>query len=72
MYKRQALPATSAAIDVASSAADALALAERDARPSTVCVAGSLFLVGDVLRVVEGGDYACPIEKGAASMGCRF
>jgi hypothetical protein len=35
-------------------------------------VAGSLFLVGDVLAVLRGRDNPCPIEKGAASMDCLF
>ena len=69
---REALPATSAPIDVAASATEALAMAHTSPRPSTVCVAGSLFLVGDVLGGLEGRDNPCPIEKPADSMDCLF
>jgi dihydrofolate synthase/folylpolyglutamate synthase len=69
---RAALPVTSAPVEVARSAAEALALARTPAHTATICVAGSLFLVGDVLAVLRGRDNPCPIEKGAASMDCPF
>jgi dihydrofolate synthase/folylpolyglutamate synthase len=69
---RVALPVTSAPVEVARSAAEALALARTPAHTATICVAGSLFLVGDVLAVLRGRDNPCPIEKGAASMDCLF
>jgi hypothetical protein len=37
-----------------------------------ICVAGSLFLVGDVLRHLAGNDKPCSLEKGAASMSLSF
>lgn len=67
---RAALPAGMARVEMAASPADALALAERAPRTPIVCVAGSLSLVGDVLRLAAGGgDNPCPIEKPADSMG---
>ena len=68
---RTLLPGGPAHVDVAPSAAAALEIAARPPRTPVVCVAGSLFLVGDVLRRLEG-DKPCPIEKTAASMGSRF
>jgi hypothetical protein len=49
-----------------------MAMAHTSPRASTVCVAGSLFLVGDVLAGLEGRDNPCPIEKPADSMDCLF
>jgi hypothetical protein len=37
-----------------------------------ICVAGSLFLIGDVLRYLAGSDKPCSLEKGAASMSLPF
>lgn len=65
------LPCTAAPVHLAASAAEALEMAGRPPRAPVVCVAGSLFLVGDVLRRLEG-DKPCPIEKTAASMGSLF
>jgi dihydrofolate synthase/folylpolyglutamate synthase len=57
-------------VETAASAAEALALAERAPRTPILCVAGSLSLIGDVLRLASGGgDNPCPIEKLADSMG---
>ena len=57
-------------IETAPTPAEALALAERAPRTPILCVAGSLSLVGDVLRLASGGgDNPCPIEKAADSMG---
>ncbi len=67
---RAHVPAGSPAVETAASPADALGLAERAPRTAVVCVAGSLSLVGDVLRLAAGGgDNPCSIEKPADSMG---
>ena len=54
---------------VAPSVGEALAVAEEDPRPPILCVAGSLALVGDALRHLNGGDKPCPVEKAADSIG---
>lgn len=60
-------------VQVARSPQEALAMAAGPPRTPIVCVAGSLFLVGDVLRHLAGGrDKPCPIEKGADSMESLF
>jgi hypothetical protein len=57
-------------VEAAASPVEALALAERAPRTPILCVAGSLSLIGDVLRLAAGGvDNPCPIEKPADSMG---
>jgi dihydrofolate synthase / folylpolyglutamate synthase len=56
-----------APVELADSAAAALALAAREPRTPIVCIAGSLTLLGDVLRLAIG-DKPCPIEKPADSM----
>jgi dihydrofolate synthase/folylpolyglutamate synthase len=67
---RAHLPPGSATVETAATPGEALALAERAPRTPVLCVAGSLSLVGDVLRVASGGgDKPCPIEKPADSMG---
>jgi dihydrofolate synthase/folylpolyglutamate synthase len=55
---------------VAASVGEALKIAGAS-MPSRgiVCVAGSLALIGDTLRHLEGGDKPCPVEKAAVSMG---
>jgi dihydrofolate synthase / folylpolyglutamate synthase len=58
-------------VETAASAAEALALAARAPRTPILCVAGSLSLIGDVLRHVSG-DKPCPIENPAASIGSLF
>jgi len=58
-----------APVVVASSAAEALGRAEEGPRPAVVCVAGSLALVGDALRHLDGGDRPCPVENTADSIG---
>ena len=63
---RAALPAATAA-DVADSVAEALALAAREPRTPILCIAGSLSLLGDVLRIATG-DKPCPVEKAADSI----
>jgi dihydrofolate synthase/folylpolyglutamate synthase len=69
---RAHVPSGPERIETAPSAAEALALAARPPRTPILCVAGSLSLVGDVLRVASGGDKPCPIEKPADSMGSLF
>ena len=66
---RAAVPASVGRVETAPSPAEALALAAGGRPTPIVCVAGSLSLVGDVLRHLAGGDTPCPIEKGADSMG---
>ena len=64
-----AMPVNAPRAEIAADAARALALAAGDPAPIT-CVAGSLFLVADVLRSIGGGDDTpCSIEKPADSMG---
>jgi dihydrofolate synthase/folylpolyglutamate synthase len=59
--------------ELAASAREALAAATAPPRPSVVCVAGSLFLVGDVLTLRSGRpDSPCRIEKEAASINARL
>jgi len=66
---RRAAPATDVPMECASSAAEALALARDARRTPVVCVAGSLFLVGDVLAELVGQrDRPCSIEKTADSI----
>jgi dihydrofolate synthase/folylpolyglutamate synthase len=60
-----------AVVELAASAREALALAARDPRTPILCIAGSLSLLGDVLRVTRG-DKPCPIEKSADSMDLLF
>jgi hypothetical protein len=37
-----------------------------------VCVAGSLMLVGDALRHLDGGDKPCPVENAVDSIKTLF
>ena len=65
---RAAMPPTGAHVEVAASASAALARARETPTPVTA-VAGSLFLVADVLTLLHGApDKPCSIEKGADSM----
>ena len=56
-------------LDVARSVAEALDRVEAGPRAPLVCVAGSLALVGDALRHLDGGDRPCPVENTADSIG---
>jgi dihydrofolate synthase/folylpolyglutamate synthase len=67
---RNAAPA-GATVELADSAPEALALAAREPRTPILCVAGSLSLLGDVLRATRG-DKPCPIEKAADSIDSLF
>lgn len=58
-----AMPSTTAAVQCAASVGDALALAAAPPRTPIVCVAGSLFLVGETLRALGAGDQPCAVEK---------
>ncbi len=73
-HARSADPATLPPVgDVTRSSTEALALAMRDPSTPIVCVAGSLFLVGEVLaRLAGGGDIPCPVEKRADSIEPLF
>src|SRR2546426_235320 len=64
---RALVPASVTRVDVAGSPVEALALAVRTAAAPIVCVAGSLSLIGDVLRHLGGSDKPCSLEKGADS-----
>jgi dihydrofolate synthase/folylpolyglutamate synthase len=66
---RAHVPVGAERVETAASPAEALALAERSPRTPVLCVAGSLSLIGDVLRLASGGDNPCSIEKPADSMG---
>jgi dihydrofolate synthase/folylpolyglutamate synthase len=69
----RALPAGAPPARTAASVAEALALAGQPPRTPVVCVAGSLYVVGEALRHLAGGaDNPCPIEKGAASIRGLF
>jgi dihydrofolate synthase / folylpolyglutamate synthase len=55
-------------VTVAGAPAEALERAAATAGDGVVCVAGSLFLIGGVLRHLAGSDKPCSLEKGADSM----
>jgi dihydrofolate synthase/folylpolyglutamate synthase len=55
-------------VTVAGTPAEALERAASTATDGVVCVAGSLFLIGHVLRHLAGSDKPCSLEKGADSM----
>ena len=63
---RQVVP-HGVAVELADSVPEALALAAREPRTPILCVAGSLSLLGDVLRATAG-DKPCPTEKAADSI----
>jgi dihydrofolate synthase/folylpolyglutamate synthase len=70
---RAALPPVSAIVEIADSAEKALGMAVTRAETPIVGVAGSLFLVGDVLTLLASEpDKPCPIEKGVDSMETLF
>jgi dihydrofolate synthase/folylpolyglutamate synthase len=68
---RALVPAAVEHVEIAASPAEALERAERATTP-VICVAGSLFLIGDVLRSLAGSDKPCSLEKGTASMSLPF
>jgi dihydrofolate synthase/folylpolyglutamate synthase len=65
---RRLVPAGVLAVEVAPSAAAALALAMTAPTTPVVCVAGSVALVGEVLGLRGGAATPCSIENGAASL----
>jgi dihydrofolate synthase/folylpolyglutamate synthase len=62
---RALVPARVRSVEIAGSPAHALELAGRDPSTPVICVAGSLFLIGEVLRHLAGSDEPCSLEKGA-------
>ena len=67
---RPHVPAGPASVETVATPAEALARADCEPWTPILCVAGSLSLVGDVLRLAgRGGDKPCSIEKPADSMG---
>ena len=69
---RALLPSGVAAVRTARSVEEALAMGSEGGSTPILCVAGSLFLVGEALRHLAGGDKPCPVEKGADSMEALF
>ena len=65
------VPAGVERVEIAATAAGALERAARDGT-TVICVAGSLFLIGEVLRHLAGSDKPCSLEKGTASMSLPF
>ncbi|MGH7301854.1 MAG: hypothetical protein ACRELZ_01090, partial [Candidatus Rokuibacteriota bacterium] len=63
---RAVVPPAIRDVTIAESPAEALELAGRAATTPIICVAGSLFLVGDVLRHLAGRDEPCSLDRGAA------
>jgi len=60
------LPPGSPPAEIAGTPAEALRVALGSRQTPIVCVAGSLFLIGDMLTILAGeSDKPCPIEKGA-------
>jgi folylpolyglutamate synthase/dihydropteroate synthase len=66
------VPAAVRNVEIAGSPVEALERAGRAATTPVICVAGSLFLIGDVLRYLAGSDKPCSLEKGTASMSLPF
>ncbi len=66
------LPGSLPRAEIVSSPVEALAMAARPPSAPIICVAGSLSLVGDVLRHLAGSDTPCSVEKGADSVESLF
>jgi dihydrofolate synthase/folylpolyglutamate synthase len=66
------VPAGVTSVQTARSVEEALAMAAEKPRTPILCVAGSLFLVGEVLRHLAGSDKPCSVEKGADSIESLF
>jgi dihydrofolate synthase/folylpolyglutamate synthase len=61
---RAAMPSTSIPVEIAETPGQALGVAMRHPGTPIICVAGSLFLLGEVLTLLAGApDKPCPIEK---------
>jgi dihydrofolate synthase/folylpolyglutamate synthase len=69
---RLLVPAAVGTVEIAGSPAEALERAGRGATAPIICVAGSLFLIGDVFRHLAGDDKPCSLEKEADSMRLPF
>lgn len=70
---RACVPPSVPVVLIAGTPDEALHVAAEGRRTPIVCVTGSLFLVGDVLRRLAGGeDKPCPIENGADSIEALF
>jgi dihydrofolate synthase/folylpolyglutamate synthase len=69
---RPLVPASGAEISIAGSVPEALDMAAMGNRTPIVCVAGSLFVVGDALRALGGSDKPCRIEERADSIEALF
>jgi dihydrofolate synthase/folylpolyglutamate synthase len=68
----EALRAAAPAAETTSSVAEALALARRASTP-VVCVAGSVFVVGEALAELSGGgEKPCPVENPADGIESLF
>jgi dihydrofolate synthase/folylpolyglutamate synthase len=58
------VPSSVAVVEVASSPPEAMARARAAPGDPVVCVAGSLYLIGDVLKMLAGtGDEPCEVER---------
>jgi dihydrofolate synthase / folylpolyglutamate synthase len=68
----RALVPASVRVEIAKAPLEALEIAGRTATTPIICVAGSLFLIGDVIRHLAGSDKPCSLEKGADSMRLLF
>ena len=68
----EVVPASVSRVEIAGSPVEALALAARPPSAPIICVAGSLSLVGDVLRHLAGSDEPCSVERGADSIRSLF
>jgi dihydrofolate synthase/folylpolyglutamate synthase len=70
---RAAMPSPAPPVAIAPDANASLALMSRPPRAPVTCVAGSLYLVADVLRALGGDrEKPCSIEKPAASIEFLF
>ncbi len=69
---RPLVPAGPAAVLTARSVEEALAMGAEEPQTPILCVAGSLFLVGEALRHLAGSDKPCSVEKGADSIESLF
>lgn len=70
---RACVPHSVPVVLVAGTPEEALRVAAEPRTTPIICVTGSLFLVGEVLRRLGGGvDKPCPIENGADSMEALF
>ncbi len=66
---RALLPAGAPVAETVPTVAEALVRAARPAATPVVCVAGSIFVVGEALAALGGRDSPCAIENEAGSMG---